>query len=64
MVDASYFYSLVSFIVLSVVIVLVYVFLSLYMKNMFYHLKKLIDTTDTQLKRIEGKIDNLPAKKK
>ena len=64
MVDASYFYSLVSFIVLSVVIVLVYVFLSLYMNNMFYHLKKLIDTTDTQLKRIEGKIDNLPAKKK
>ncbi|HLC98907.1 MAG TPA: hypothetical protein VJC00_02770 [Candidatus Nanoarchaeia archaeon] len=64
MVDASYFYSLVSFIVLSVVIVLVYVFLSLYMKNMFYHLKKLIDTTDTQLKRIEGKIDSLPAKKK
>ncbi|MBU0535395.1 MAG: hypothetical protein KKE20_00380 [Nanoarchaeota archaeon] len=62
--DASYFYSLVSFIVLSVVIVLVYIFLSLYMKNMYWHLKKLIDTTDTQLKRIENKIDSLSKKKR
>ncbi|MBD3313101.1 hypothetical protein GF345_01530 [Candidatus Woesearchaeota archaeon] len=64
MTNGTYFYSLVSFIVLSVVIILVYIFLSLYMKNMYWHLKKLIDTTDTQLTRIESKIDKLQKKKK
>lgn len=59
MADAAYFYSLVSFIVLSVVIVLVYIFLSMYIKSMYYHVKKLIDITDSQLTRIEKKIDRL-----
>ncbi len=63
MADASYFYSLVSFIVLSIVIVLVYIFLSMYIKNMYWNLKKLIDFTDTRLKVIEGKIDQIPTKK-
>ncbi|MFC1753395.1 hypothetical protein ACFL96_08385 [Thermoproteota archaeon] len=64
MVEAAYFYSLVSFVVLSIVIVLVYVFLSIYMKNMYFHLKKLIKTTDEQLTRIEKKVDKISKKKK
>lgn len=60
--EPTYFYSLVSFIVLSVVIVLVYIFLAEYMKNIYVHLKRLIDYTDRRLGEIEKKIDKLPKK--
>ena len=62
MADAAYFYSLVSFIVLSIVMILVYIFLSMYIKSMYYHVKRLIDMTDKQLTRIEEKVDKLSEK--
>ena len=49
--DGSYFYSMVSFIVISTVIVLVYIFLSMY-------LKKILNRMDD----LEKKLDKLKKK--
>lgn len=39
--DGTYFYSMVSFIVISTVMVLVYIFLSMYMKRMLMKINKI-----------------------
>ncbi len=49
--NGTYFYNMVSFIVISTVIVLVYIFLSVYMKKM---LRRMDD--------LEKKLDNLKKK--
>ena len=51
MVNEAYFYSMVTFLVLSTVIILVYIFLSVYMRNIY----KKIEEIDNKLGKLKKK---------
>ena len=55
--DEFYFYHMVSFMTLCVVMILVYVFLSLYLKAVFRHLDRHMEQVNRRLDSIESAIN-------
>ncbi|MFO8015802.1 MAG: hypothetical protein R6U32_01725 [Candidatus Woesearchaeota archaeon] len=55
--EQIYFYHMVSFITLSTIIILVYVFLAHYMKTIYRRLNQHMDDVDRHVNNIKGMVD-------
>ncbi len=57
MIDPIYFYTQTSFVVISIIIILVYIFLSLYMKQIYRNLNRHIEKTNRNIENVEKHIE-------